>query len=56
MTVQENLERIIRRLRIESEHGKPLLNLGAVYGEGSFEDMITRMISIQDVMAKSYRK
>ena len=47
-----NLERIIRRLRIESEHGKPLLNLGAVYGEGSFEDMITRMISIQDVMAK----
>ncbi len=44
-----NLEKIIWRLR--NEHGKALLELGPAHGKNSFEDIMTRMIAIQDMMA-----
>ena len=47
-----NLEKIAWRLRAETRFGKPLMELGPVQGQGSFEDTIIRMVSIQDLMAE----
>ena len=47
-----NLERITWRIRNETRNGKALINLGAVHGQGTFEDSLSRMVSIQDMMAE----
>lgn len=47
-----NLERIAWRMRSETHRGKPLLRLGPVHGKGAFEDTLSRMVSIQDLMAE----
>ncbi len=47
-----NLERVTLRLRFETHRGKALMDLGPTHGQGSFEDTISRMISIQDLMAE----
>ncbi len=47
-----NLEKIAWRLRNETHRGKPLIRLGPVHGQGSFEDTVSRMVSIQDLMAE----
>ena len=47
-----NLEKIAWRLRTETLHGKELIDAGPAHGQGSFEDEISRMVSIQDLMAE----
>ena len=47
-----NLEKIAWRLRTETRRGKPLIVLGPMHGQGSFEDTISRMTGIQDLMAE----
>ena len=47
-----NLEKVAWRLRTETHFGKPLINLGPMHGQGSLEDIISRLISIQDLMAE----
>ena len=47
-----NLERITWRIRNETKNGKALINLGTVHGQGTFEDSLNRMVSIQDMMAE----
>lgn len=47
-----NLEKIAWRLRNETHRGKSLISLGPVHGRGSFEDTVSRMVSIQDLMAE----
>ena len=46
-----NLERINHRLRIEGQSADPLLNLDYTDEKRSAEDIISRMIAIQDIMA-----
>ena len=47
-----NLEKIALKLRTQTYRGKTLIKLGATHGPRSFEDAMSRLISIQDMMAE----